>query len=308
MRFQVADTLTRALPLEKMVEAPLAGILNVLFARRPGVFANLLQKEIRLQHAAFLIAAAFALILAVVVMALPWFPKDYQPVVLALPVVLLGGITPLVMGALSVAEERNLGVHAWQLTFPVPLWKQWLAKLLVTFGGSSILGVGLPWLFVAAGYARLHDFDSVEPGDRWPVLLLVLGQMLFTALAMYASSLSSTTLRAIMGCVALLTAIGVSLCLFGKFVNETGLWDYALSATRQFVPAGSVRYYHPEETIALAAMTFLLLLLGFLAFSNFRHVQIAARRRWGQVIFFLVPVPILLMSLALLAYVLRSWG
>jgi ABC-type transport system involved in multi-copper enzyme maturation permease subunit len=306
MRFQVADSLSRELPLGKLIEAPLAGIVNRLFGRRQRAFASLLRKELRLQHASFLIAAAFAIIFAVMLVVLPSLHAEYRDVALMLPVVLLAGIIPLVAGAQSVAEERNLGLHAWLLTLPVPLWKQWLVKLAVTLGASCALGVMLPWLFLIAGHARNEEIGSPMSEELWPVLMIVLGQMLFTALAVFASSLSFATLRAVMGCIGLLTAMGLSTYLIGMLENKLGLHQL-IEAFPVASRAGLFDNWDAGQAIATAGMALGILLLGVLAYSNFRSIEITRRRWWGQVLMLVVGMPMLAVALTLLAVFLSAW-
>lgn len=53
-------------------------------------------------------------------------------------------LVPLLIGALSCAEERSHGTVAMQLLLPVPLWRQWLVKLLVVAAVSLVVAEILP--------------------------------------------------------------------------------------------------------------------------------------------------------------------
>src|SRR5258708_38074005 len=95
------------------------------------------------------------------------------------------------------------------MTLPSSVLKQWSTKMLVTFSTSLILGLVLPvaLLRAASALGLLDHPESLIPGV--PISLgYVIGQLLLTSLVVYAATLSSNTLRAIMLAFGLLFFAG----------------------------------------------------------------------------------------------------
>ncbi len=106
---------------------------------------------------------------------------------------------PFLAGAIGVAEEKAWGVTDWQMALPPSALKQWSTKMLVTLSTSVILGLALPiaLLLAASALGLLDHPESLIP--VMPIsLVYVIGHLLLTSVVVYAATLSSNTLRAIM--------------------------------------------------------------------------------------------------------------
>ena len=101
--------------------------------------------------------------------------------------VLYSTVLALLIGSIASAEERQLGTLDWHQLLPMASWKQWVLKAGTAIGLSLALGVAVPAviLLTTSGAIRLGD---------WYVAVVVL----FTAFGLYVSSLSSSSLRALL--------------------------------------------------------------------------------------------------------------
>src|SRR5262245_66485199 len=54
-----------------------------------------------------------------------------------------GGLTAVLAGALSLGEERTLGLHAWNMTQPVSVRRQWAIKLITAVLASLVSSGGV---------------------------------------------------------------------------------------------------------------------------------------------------------------------
>jgi hypothetical protein len=101
----------------------------------------------------------------------------------------------LLVGALASAEERLLGTLEWQMLMPIAIRTQWLVKVLVALGLALTLGWGLPILLLqvnaAAHPAILRNGPYLQP-------LFVGVLMMLTAAGLYASSVATSGLRALL--------------------------------------------------------------------------------------------------------------
>jgi len=88
----------------------------------------------------------------------------------------------------------------WQLQLPIPAWQQWTAKAVTTFGLSLLLSGGLPALLVAVFWPTEGAFVGMSP-------ILPIAT---TAVSMYASSLGSSAVRAV---VTSMVAVPIALWL-----------------------------------------------------------------------------------------------
>lgn len=103
---------------------------------------------------------------------------------------------PMLMGADSVANERNSGVLERQLSLPVPRSVQWLMKagatavlaMAICGGLAALIDWGMAWYLSANQIRLLKMADSW----RWSGVTI----LLFTALGLYASSAARDTLTA----------------------------------------------------------------------------------------------------------------
>jgi len=126
---------------------------------------------------------------------------------------------PLVLAvaaAISLGEERTLGLAAWHLTLPVPARRQWLLKLAVGAAVAIGLGLVLPGLLA---WATLPEFRAgldheLQQGRQSEILKQLLADgtalWLFFVLGFWAATLLGNTMRAVS--TALLGVVALVLC------------------------------------------------------------------------------------------------
>ena len=207
---------------------------------RAGPLAALLGKELRLQYGTVALAAPLWGLFFLGGILSRVEGGDWPAVATAVTTIVML-ILPLVAGAVTLGEERSMGVADWQLTLPPPARQQWLAKMLVTLPLSLLFGLAVPLLV-----ARPRV-------DAEVLVVLVVGHLLFTHLAIYAGSLTRGTVPAILLALGFWSAVGVAL--------SPGVPD---------------RY--AARWLMVAAMAALLVLLHAFAFSNFRQGTLRPRR------------------------------
>ncbi len=109
---------------------------------------------------------------------------------------LLGSLAFIISGTAAVAEERELGTLAGQLSQPASVRRQWLIKLAVATGLAITFGVLLPsalvWLSFDPG--KLHAAFGSLPILAVAAYAAVLTLLLATSL--YASSVARNTMLA----------------------------------------------------------------------------------------------------------------
>ncbi len=243
--------------------------------RRRNVVWELVKKELHLQQMTFLLAGLFCLgwLAAVVLEMIRLMYGNLEaagtdPLVWVFMYLFM---VPLLAGALSCAEERQHGTVASQLIQPLAAWRQWAVKVGVVCGLALVLAVGLPLLLLLV--SPFPEARREFTGDAIGSSPYVLGAC---CLAIYFSSLSQTSVRALLSSLVAVVLTGAAL---GTFINKFLLFGQALPDWKVF----------HEEPFALpatilevvGALLMLSLLLGF-ALANFRRVDRGARRVLGQ--------------------------
>jgi hypothetical protein len=158
--------------------------------------------------------------------------------------VLYSGVLALLIGSIASAEERQLGTLEWHQLLPMAAWKQWVLKAGTAIGLSLVLGIAVPALIL------LTTSGTIRFGGWY-----VAGVVLLTAIGLYVSSLSSSSLR------ALLLSSAVPLVLI-----------MAMAALRIAFSEWSASPVNVALLVALVA-----LLVG-LAFDNHRDSERSLRR------------------------------
>jgi len=154
---------------------------------------QLLKKEWRLQQMTFAVTVLYvAACTTAAVFQVPG-PDAHVSFIGAVTVVYKLGL-PALIGSLATAEERQLRTLTWQLQLPISAWQQWTVKAVTTFGLSLLLSSGLPAFMVAVFWPTEGAFVGMS-------LILPIAT---TAVSMYASSLCSTAVRAVVTSVVLI--------------------------------------------------------------------------------------------------------
>ena len=136
---------------------------------------------------------------------------------------ILGATTLLIAGSECVAEEHLLGTLDGQLILPVRVRHQWFLKVAATLFIGILLGLIWPSFLLWLGISdRLY-----LPIGAWPSILS--GAVLILSLGILASSLSRTSIEAVVGFFGLLALSGVIWILIIVF------WTLTLGQTTAIV-------------------------------------------------------------------------
>lgn len=176
-------------------------------------------KELRLQQTSLIVAGLF-LIAWILFVGAHWIWPSVQLAALGLLQPVFTSFIALLVGALACAEERHHGTLDAQLILPVATHRQWWLKSGISHALALGLAVLLPAtlrILTPAGEDGLVTFEL-----GWVDWFLVMTPMtiLFTSVALYASSVSRSTVR------ALLTSVLISMGLAGLLsvlLREEGL-------------------------------------------------------------------------------------
>ena len=142
-----------------------------------------IRKEVGLQQIPFVLAAIYFISAFRVLGHVSETARD----VFGGLTVLYSGVLAMLIGSIASAEERQLGTLEWHQLLPMAAWKQWVLKAGTAIGLSLLLGIALPavLLLATSGTIRLTG---------WYVAFVVL----LVAVGLYVSSLSSSSLRALL--------------------------------------------------------------------------------------------------------------
>jgi Protein of unknown function (DUF1553) len=257
---------------------------NWLRCRRTSGFLNLIRKEIQLQRPLFIVAAVLIglWLLAYLLLVLQPSRKSFAEIVFALSFGFYVPLIALLAGCISLGEEKNLGLTAWQLSFPISVRQQWAVKFAVGFVTWLLLGAALPFALIRLGNStHAHPFGQVEfMGWLW---LSAFATAIF-ALSFWAMTLFGNTVRAVIATLVVLSALLCAAALaywlsgdarvivnrmwqeyFGQGLVTTpeafGMQPYALRRTR----------WDDAACVVLASLTVLFALVQ--SFTQFRRLQ-----------------------------------
>lgn len=257
--------------------------------RLPRPLAALFMKELRLHQVVVVgMAGLFVLHLAVVFLRNSPLLSSSSP--LRMPLEVFGGIwliVPLLVGGLSVAEERKLGTHQGNLCLPSSRPVQFVIKLLVALLIGGLLTPVLFWVVEGLGgvtgmVSRPQNFRSSD------FLGICTGFLGVTLVGFYASTLSRSVVQ----------AMAVAVAVAGACISFVAL----MAATTEYL---DVWRWHGGALLLYFATPILPTILIWLAYRNFRSVSEGWHLwRWNlQVLVFLIAA-VLLVSGALYN---RAW-
>lgn len=156
----------------------------------------MLRKELRLQQMSFVLAAIWAVCLGALYVRGQFDPRYIEPM---LPLAFMAiGTLPVVIGSIASAEERQSGTLAWQQLLPVPTERQWIVKAGVVVALALVLGGGIPGLALAA----VGEANGIV---EWIAVALLI--MIAAGTALYVSTLTASTVRAVVIGVCVLTVM-----------------------------------------------------------------------------------------------------
>jgi hypothetical protein len=289
-RLQSRDALGKDLQLG-WVKTGLTFLVELATLKSRGPYASLVKKELLLHKLNFLLAMMLCLASVGAVVVKRLWPDISGPALL-IPLSVYCLVIPFTIGALTVAEERHLGLHEWQLTLPVARWKQWTVKIGLAYALMVLLGILLPWgieqwLYLPTGLQVPYS----DPDSFYSHLHIVAYIFATMTIALYASSFSSNTIRAAIMAVgmsvATLTVNQLLLSFLGYFGSQ------ALSESRIFQQLR----LSSEARDSLDRVCFNLLVWGFCALGgwllaaalvNFRRNEFRRETMWVQPLVFCV--------------------
>jgi hypothetical protein len=298
-RLEAVDGPRRELGLPAGLEAFFVRPLTRIGARFHSPFAALLKKEFRLQQISFLLSVLSVLFAVVAACLIKHYP-DLGGGIVAADCAIYVIILPLIAGATSVAEEKGWGIAEWHLTLPPSALTQWSAKMLATLSTSLVLGLLLP---VAAFLVGQELFGP--PGHRAafpPVLELLcwpLGSLLLTSIAVYAASISNSTLRAILGAVGIIIGAycvgGLTVIEAGNVVRNLGLAIIHTTPWQELTPL-----------LMAGGLSLMLCEVQWFAWSNFRRQGLNARMTVVQIVVLLLSVGLITLGFIAFLFGLSS--
>jgi len=259
-----------------------AGLLRT---RRP-IFA-LLKKECQINQPA-LIGAAVLLVLHLSVLALRsihQFPQDSAGEVLTSIFWLLWLLLPVIIGNLSVAEERRLGVMEGQLCLPASRRRQFVIKAFMTLFLGTLLGGVIPALLETIGAVIgsqnpmfVSNKHTVEFGLAVFLAYATTFSASITLVGFFASSLAKNFLQ----------SIGYAIATFVTLTLLIPAFAHGRMFPFDSLPAFSVL----PLIIAVPTIIVTLLCLSYVNYKNFRDGWVLWRRNIlglaGSIIFIAV--------------------
>lgn len=231
----------------------------------------LIRKEFQAHHLSLLIAAGLLFLhwIVIAIRRLDSDPTDPNSVfrsMLEFWWVLWLGL-PFLVGSAAIAEERKLGTLETHLCLPTTRRAQFAVKLGLALLLGVFLGGLMPW--VAEG---MGGFDAVPGAFRearraipslWqPLVMTCLIAAGITLISFYASTLTRT----------LLQAMGLAIAA-GFAVMTIGAWGIQAAVDSRHPPPWGV------PLIAYSGVPVILAALIWLAFKNYKHVQVG-RNIW----------------------------
>jgi hypothetical protein len=209
LRFQVTGAGPGSNVLATNWGIPLSKLLRPTAS---GGTLNLVRKEIHLLWPLLpLTAIALGSLLAVLPLRFVSGDRDWIVSVGISIVFIHGSLVAILAGALSLGEERSLGLHAWNMTLPVSVLRQWAIKLgTVVFASAACCGAVMLVGHLFWGPDLLEQFGAIFHRSSGMLTLVIFP--LLTFVAFWCASGVNGTVRAAFWCfpaaVAVLVAYG----------------------------------------------------------------------------------------------------
>ena len=279
-RMQVVDSTGRTLALPGRALSSLVRLARRLAPGRGGMLGHLLPKELHLQQASFLMTSLAVLAWVANVLAKIARP-EFDSSRYAIEMALIMMLTATCIGALACAEERSLGSLEWHLMLPITALKQWGVKCARAFVLSWVLAAGLPLVLIGITPASVFESAGLrifEANGHLSdmVLLMFAASTIWTAAGLYASTLTNTTVKAMLLAFGLTIGIG-ALAIFAGGNSQPRLPSVLAAAILEFwlEPFNPSREFlaHLATTLIYAQGVVLLAVLLTLGYRNFRHVN-----------------------------------
>jgi hypothetical protein len=244
-----------------------------------GVISALVRKELRLQQMTFVVGG-----LSVLASAALWVLSRVNPEYWEVPIeaisVMCGALLLVLIGSAASAEERQLGTLPSQLLLPVAARTQWAVKAATTLSLALLLGVGVPMVVsLLVSYSEDLTWAPRRVKEALAVALLL------TSCSLYVSSLSSSTVKAMVNSIPVVIAGAVFTSILGAMVMSIGHRYIAESfGQNRYVNAELLRSFQANAIsfyLWLAAVVAGLFL--WFAFTNHRSTERRVARAALQV-------------------------
>ena len=250
----------------------------LLSARRDGLMGNLVRKEFRLHAAGFQLAGALLVASLGVATYRCWGGEDTSACFA--PFVLYGLAAPAVIGAVAVAEERQLGMLEWQLCLPPTRGRLWAVKAAVTAAVGLLLLVVLPGSLLAWLLPDLLGGITLQTLAN--VGLAMLAALGLLALSFLASSLCSSSLRAVLTSLLLFGGVSVLTIAELRWMQASILGEPLREWLSRAVPFAPSIAWLGAWAFALGAPLAWLAIVLALARANYRQNDPRPWWAWTQ--------------------------
>ncbi len=242
-------------------------------AGHPSPVWQLALKELRLQQVTLVVVVLYVcgyLLLARIARDVP----EVADPTTALSM-LYGALLAMLIGALAIAEERQMGTLEWQTLLPIPAWQQWAVKSGSVFSLVLLLGVALPY--------ALRILTPL-PGDRLEyevpreVVNMMILALVLASVALYVSSVSSSGVRALVLSFPAIALAAAATSIIAWVVQGISRW----MGIDEMMRAMTFSIHSPSSGVWLA------ICLGFIAMAvsfaavNHRSADHGVRRIAAQ--------------------------
>ena len=254
------------------------------------------RKDLRLQLPSLVVALVYT-VGSLVFAAVEPNAKEVSQALYGLAPLYIGLIT-LLIGAVSSAEERQLGTAEWQAMMPMAAASQWAIKVLVTVGTLAVLALAAPAvvLSVVPVTRVLVTRDAATASVLFSLPLVLIG--------MYTSSLSRNSLTAFMaaapaaiaawmGFVSFLRPPGpFGIAFLAQFGDTPWRWIYTSLAPHGLPKSAQAAFGSVIPAAAALIAIAPLLAAVYFAMRNHRSAERGARRILRQIAWMLTFVVI----------------
>ena len=231
LRFQIIGTG----PTSNLLATDLAlapnPVRRLLRCTPSGGTLNLVRKEFHLLWPLGpLTLIAFVMLLAVA----PFRIASSWTVTAGVSIILIHGLFAAILaGTLSLGEERSLGLHAWNMTQPVSIFRQWALKLVtVIFASTACSGTVILMAYLLFEPDFLQQFGAMFLGGSAGMYSVALFPLL-TFVAFWGATGVNGTVRAAFWSLPALTAVLVAY----DFGMSTGMGNSAVEVVRALTAA-----------------------------------------------------------------------
>jgi hypothetical protein len=281
-------------------EQPLPDLLSVLRFMVPAnagqgrgaPWVKLLGKELQLQRVSFWLAGGLCVVCAIMaglrelsLSARLQHPESFAfatPEFIRIPLYIYLLLAPIIIGSVCFADERSIGVWEWHLTLPPARSKQWLIKIATVYVLCLVLGFILP-ICVELAYRGLGLLElEATSSNLLQTVFFGLFTLGITVVAIYSSSLSQSSIKAILTTLGLAT---LGLFSFGATIRNFELHELGQpvrTSMQALLEVAQLTDY--AVLLALAHLLLILLatigLIHWLSWRNFQQLSPSTTGSW----------------------------